>query len=273
MPIIKSYHHGGTAGVAPSVNNHKRAKRGDVGGWSAVSTRSNTRFLYSVREKELTGWGGAYTLTVKDCPVDHEDWKKLREAFFVKLRRMGMVRCHWVTEWQRRGVPHLHCAIWFESDVGAQPLLHWWNISKRYGSSLQGQHCRTIHDTVGWFQYLAKHAARGVHHYQRSAENIPDGWKKTGRMWGYVGQWPVDAPLSFHVDQEAFYAFRRMVRGLRKAEARLSGDIRQIKYSRRMLTCHNKDLSHVRGVSEWIDQDTMTHLVICLGAMGHEVEH
>ena len=273
MPIIKSYHHGGTAGVPPSKNDHIRAKRADVGGWSASSTRSNTRFLYSVREKDLTGWGGAFTLTVKDCPPSHEDWKKLREAFFVKLRRMGMVRAHWVTEWQRRGVPHLHCAIWFSTDVGAEPLFYWWKLVRKYGSRLQAQHFSPINDAIGWFQYLSKHASRGVSHYQRSPEGIPEGWKKTGRMWGHIGDWPTDTPLEFRVDQEGFYAYRRLVRGLLKADARASGDIRRIKHTRNMLTCHNKDLSPVRGVSEWVSQDTTVAMVIFLGSQGHTIEH
>ena len=274
MPVIKLYPHGYTTGTPPTVNNHKRAKRGDVGGWSASSTRSNTRFLYSIRETELTGFGFAYTLTLKDCPPSHEEWHRIRDAFFKRLRRLGMVRAHWVTEWQRRGVPHLHCAVWFESPkINSDPLFHWWKLTKQFGSSLRGQHWSDITDSVGWFKYLSKHASRGLSHYQRSPENVPDGWKKTGRMWGYLGDWPRDAPLEFHVPNETYFPLRRIIRGLCKSDARASGDVRRIKHTRAMLTCHNKDLSQVRGISEWGKQDHMIPVMIFLASQGYEIEH
>lgn len=274
MPVIRSYHHGSTFGTPPTVNNHKRAKRGDVGGWSASSTRSNTRFLYSIREDGLSGWGGAYTLTLRECPPSHEDWHRMRDSFFKRLRRLGMIRAHWVTEWQRRGVPHLHCAVWFESpSVTSEPLFHWWKVSQKYGSSLQAQHWAEIKDSIGWFKYLSKHASRGLSHYQRSSENIPDGWKKTGRMWGNMGEWPRDEALEFHCPNETYFPLRRIIRGLCKSDARASGDIRRIKHTRSMLTCHNKDLSQVRGISEWVDQDLIVRIMIFLGAMGYEIDH
>lgn len=274
MPVVKLYPHGYTTGTPPTVNNHKRAKRGDVGGWSASSTRSNTRFLYSIRETQLTGFGFAYTLTLRECPTSHDDWKKLREAFFVSLRRLGMVRAHWVTEWQRRGVPHLHCAVYFESpDITSIPLIRWKNIASKYGASLRGQHWSEIKDSIGWFQYLSKHASRGLSHYQRSPENVPEGWKKTGRMWGYLGDWPRDAPLEFHVPNETYFPLRRIIRGLCKADARSSGDRRRIKHTRGMLTCHNKDLSQVRGISEWGKQDHMIPVMLFLASQGYEIEH
>ena len=273
MPVVKLYPHGYTTGTAPTVNSHKRAKRGDVGGWSASSTRSNTRFLYSIKETGLTGFGFAYTLTVKDCPPSHEDWHTMRTAFFKRLRRMGMIRAHWVTEWQRRGVPHLHCAVWFEYPVRAEPITHWFMIAKKYGAKVPGQHWSEITDSVGWFKYLSKHASRGLSHYQRSPENVPDGWKKTGRMWGYLGDWPRDAPLEFHVPNETYFPLRRIIRGLCKADARASGDVRRIKHTRHMLTCHNKDLSQVRGISEWGKQDHMIPVMIFLASQGYEIEH
>lgn len=93
--------------------------------------------------------------------------------------RAGMVRLHWVTEWQRRGVPHLHCAIWFPDAYDTiTPTRAWVEVASAYGAGLRGQHARIIDGPVGWFQYLAKHAARGVKHYQRTADSIPEGWQK-----------------------------------------------------------------------------------------------
>lgn len=153
--------------------------RGDVQGWSEGATRRNTEFLMSVRTDQLTGAGVALTLTLRDCPPTADDWHKLRRAWEKRMVRAGMVRLHWVTEWQRRGVPHLHCAIWFPDAYDTiTPTRAWVEVASAYGAGLRGQHARIIDGPVGWFQYLAKHAARGVKHYQRTADSIPEGWQK-----------------------------------------------------------------------------------------------
>ena len=120
MPTVKLYHHGATGGVAPTKNTHERSIRGDVEGWTASSTRSNTRFLYSVEHEKLYGIGFALSLTIRDCPESHDQWHKIRRAFLMRLSRMGLIRCHWLTEWQRRGCPHLHAAVWFEPNGSAR---------------------------------------------------------------------------------------------------------------------------------------------------------
>lgn len=61
MPVVTLYPHGGKGGVAPMKNNHQRAPRGDVQGWSEGATRRNTEFLMSVRTDQLTGAGVALT--------------------------------------------------------------------------------------------------------------------------------------------------------------------------------------------------------------------
>lgn len=273
MPVIKLYHHGLTAGVPPTVNTHLRALRGEVGGWSNSSTRSNTRFLYSVRESGLTGYGLALTLTIRDCPFNHEAWQTLRTAFFKRMRRLGMIRAHWLTEWQRRGVPHLHCAVWFDSPLVANIVVqHWLSVTHLYGTARRSQAALPITDSVGWFKYLSKHASRGIQHYQRSPENIPEGWKKTGRMWGYLGDWPLDSAMKFDLDNSGFHAFRRIVRNRSIAEARHSKEWRRLKYVRSMLTCNERPLSTVRGVSEWMPMDLQIQVISYLAANGHTVE-
>lgn len=287
MPVIKVYRHGYTCGIPPEKNDHIRAKRGNVGGWSNSSTRSNTNFLRSIRDRDLTGHGCALTLTLKECPETHEDWKRLREAFLVKLRRTGLIRLHWVTEWQRRGVPHLHCAAYFnDSDQAVMASLHWYKLTRGdYGSKMQSQHHCEIHDSVGWFEYLSKHASRGVSHYQRSPENIPDGWKATGRMWGKIGDWPTDEPKVFRPTQEGFYKFRRVCAGLVKASARASGDRRRISHAKSMLRSKvfNPTLtesqvsdkqrfqSAVRGLSEWLPWTVTAQILAWLFKQGYEL--
>lgn len=228
--------------------------RGEVGGWSIKATRRNTDFLRSIDERKLTGAGVALTLTLKTCPPTSEAWHKLRKAWIERMRRAGMVRIHWVTEWQRRGVPHLHCALWFPNAYDTiTPTRAWCELAEAYGAGLKGQFGRRIDGPIGWFQYLSKHAARGVMHYQRSAENMPDAWQqRTGRVWGYGGDWPLQKPVTVQLDDEGFYVFRRLVRSWRIGNARASGDkVREI-HARHMLKNKDPHLSRLRPVSEWV---------------------
>lgn len=230
--------------------------RGEVGGWSIKATRRNTDFLRSIDERKLTGAGVALTLTVRDCPPTSDDWHRLRKNWQDRMRRAGMVRIHWVTEWQRRGVPHLHVAIWWPDCYDlATPIRAWLELAEPYGAGLKGQHGKPIDGPVGWFQYLSKHAARGVKHYQRSGDNMPTGWQeKTGRVWGYGGDWPLQEPVDVQLDDEGFYAFRRLVRSWRIGNARASGDkVREI-HAKRMLRHHDPKISALRPVSEWCSQ-------------------
>lgn len=275
MRALKLYLHGATMGTPPSQNSHTRSKRGEVGGWSSAATRRNVAFLRSVEPDSLDHFpsigslvGFALTLTLRDCPPSADTWHTLRRKFLKRIERMGLIRSHWVTEWQRRGVPHLHGAFWFpvagNTDLNllsATIISHWLAVASPYGVSFRAQHCTVIHDAVGWFQYVAKHAARGVKHYQRSSENIPDAWKKTGRMWGHTGSWDTRDPINLKLSNDVYYRLRRLVRSWRIADARSSGDPFRIKSARSMLTCHNRSLSDVRGISEWIDQESMLTLL------------
>lgn len=261
--------------------NPNPPKRSNIGGWSNAAARRNVRFLYSVREKDLNGLGFAVTLTLRDCPQSHVEWEKLRRRYIQRLRRMGMIRLHWVTEWQRRGVPHLHFAVWFPepepgweyAEVFQSLTDHWLNAGAAdYGAGDRGQFVTRINDAIGWFQYVAKHAARGAQHYQRSDDAVPKHWEKTGRMWGRVGNWPVDEAMKFTIDRPGFFAFRRIVQRWRLADARSSGDINRIRAARRMLQANDRTLGEIRGVSEWISMDVQTRILVQLGSLGYQVE-
>lgn len=275
MRTLKVYLHGSTMGTPPGNNTHKRTKRGLVGGWSSSATRRNIAFLRSVEpydldkpspETDLVGF--AFTFTLRDCPSSSDDWHKLRRALLKRLERMGLYRSHWVTEWQRRGVPHLHGVFWFPADsrfkvlsIPALVINHWLAVAGPYGVLPRAQHYSRVYDAVGWFQYVAKHAARGVQHYQRSASNIPEGWKKTGRMWGHTGHWHTRDPMKLSISDDVYYRLRRFVRSWRVADARSSGDSFRLQTARAMLKCHNPAISAIRGVSEWVKQDTMLLLL------------
>ena len=272
---VKVYPNGLTAGVTPSHHVTPSGLKADVSGWSLNSSRSNTRFLYSVRAADLTGFGLALSLTVRDCPETHEDWKKCREALLAQMRRLGMIRLHWLTEWQRRGVPHMHAAVWFpdpgadlsdEDDAELERqrlaltiLAAWLRITAPYRSLQGSQTVARITDELGWLKYLSKHAARGAAHYQRAAAGIPKGWQKTGRMWGHRGDWPTDAPVSVDlVGWITWFRFRRICRSYRLSQTRPRFSSRAkvrphaVKAARRMLRCTDGNVAAFRGVSGWI---------------------
>lgn len=298
MPVMKVYRHGVTAACVPA-HAPTPPERTACNGWTVSAIRRNRQFLYSVDERQLTGVGFALTLTVKVCPPTHEDWGALRRAYFERLRRLGLIRAHWLTEWQRRGVPHLHAAVWFPREVvdrwapGAFErwlVCHWMQVAgDRYGSRDGAQHVTPIWDVVGWNQYVSKHAARGLNHYQRNPANIPEGWRQigTGRMWGYLATkaepWPLVEASAVDLPMPAFHALRRIVRAYRQADARVAlvhardsaqerTARRRIVQARGMLKAHDPKLCRVRGVSEWLPQDDQLRVLALLAAQGHDIQ-
>lgn len=274
-------------------NSHPRAKRGEVGGWSIGATRRNTEFLYSIREDLLTGKGLAVTLTLRDCPPDSLAWHRMVSSWMKRVRRAGALRVHWVVEWQRRGVPHLHAAVYFPGDevnywdndfqkriarmAGPWMVQAWLESGAAgFGAQAGGQFVTPISGAVGWFQYVSKHAARGVKHYQRSANNVPEAWKlRTGRVWGKQGEWPLQAGLRFGVQGSegdgGFYPYRRIMRAWRVADARASGDRVRIRLARSMLRCPSRPLSAVRGFNEWVPPEVQTAALANIAERGYSI--
>lgn len=272
MPVLRILRHGLTAGHAPMKNSHPRSPRGEIEGWSEGATRRNTAFLRSIREPDLHGHGYASTLTLRDCPPSPDDWHRARRSWEKRMARAGMIRLHWVTEWQRRGVPHLHAAIWFPEPDPSPIIWHWIQVAHSFGASERGQNVTPISGPIGWFKYVSKHAARGVRHYQRNSDNIPESWQsKTGRVWGKSGHWPLCDALRIELDRAAFFAFRRIVRAWRKADARASGDVYRILTARSMLKSHDRTASELRPVSEWIPDHDQLRVLDHLAALGHKV--
>lgn len=281
MPVLTVYHHGLKGGVAPAPSDHERAKRRACSGWTARSTRSNLEFLRSVNIAELVGLGHTFTLTVRTCPESAAIWDRMRDAFVKRLRRGGLIRLHWVTEWQRRGVPHLHGVAYFADpgddrrEYARQDRLireSWLQVVADYSAERQSQHVTPIEDALGWLKYLAKHAARGQNHYQRSHEAIPAQWQKaTGRMWGKSGKWPVVAPVRLELSHAAWFRLRRLVRSYRIADARASGQPVRISLARRMLRAPSVERAETRGISEWIPDAVQFRLLSYLADAGHGI--
>lgn len=298
MPVVTVYRHGATAGIA-TVGNRNPPKRGEVKGWTAGAVRRNLAFLRSIDERALSGEGWALTLTVRDCPPSHAEWHRAVELYLQQVKRiMGTVRVHWVTEWQRRGVPHLHGAIWFPEGTGERFAVVgmlvklWMPYAASFGAGEKGQMVKLIDGVLGWFQYVSKHAARGVKHYQRASESIPQGWTKTGRMWSKGGDWPTKEPVKLNLDNRGYHVLRRWARSWRKADARaahaklfrdlVEGRLKsaapwreslgRIKSARTMLRCPDPTLSGVRGISEWISEDIILRMIQRLALDGFSVE-
>ena len=277
MPIISVYQHGSTSGTPPMRNDHDRAKRQNCKGWSPKTARSNTAFLRSVVLDDLNGIGFAFTLTLKNCPETHADWHKLRRSMELRLRRMGMLRIHWVTEWQRRGVPHLHGVVYFPESIEnghripSAIIDHWLSAGLKYSCRPQSQNVKPITDSLGWLKYLAKHASRGAHHYQRASENIPKGWENTGRMWGKVGTWPTAEPMKFELTREGNFSYRRVLRNYRISLARNEGNPRSITAARSMLKSNTRNHSEVRGTSAWVPEGVSLSILAYLASSGFDV--
>jgi hypothetical protein len=256
---------------------HERAKRSTVQGWTKETVRRHTKWLYAINTDGLSGYGYAPTLTMRHCPESATDFHALRRSWIRRIERMGATRLHWVIEWQRRGVPHVHAAVYFDRELDAADksriVSHWLDVAAPYGVRWESQHLAAIDGPSGWLQYLSKHAARGAAHYQRQGK--PAGWEKTGRLWGHTGPWPVDEPMRFDVPREAYFRYRRLVRAWRIADARAEEDAatraRRIRSARGMLRCHDRQLSEVRGISEWISQDQLIRYLGLLAAEGFDV--
>ena len=261
MPIVSILPNGGKSYMPAPSPTHKPAPRGEVSGWSRDVARRNTDFLLSVQADSLTGHGFAVSLTVKDCPPTPQDWQTLRNTFFKRLRRMGMIRAHWLTEWQRRGVPHMHAAIWFDSERDRSLILprlihHWIESAAAYRAGIYSQDVKPITGTVGWFEYLAKHATRSVTNYQRSPENIPKLWRgKTGRMWGHLGDWPTEEAKELELDTRPWHHYRRLMIRYQIGKARRLSDCSRVRYLKAYRSKAPRETSHHQALPRfWIPE-------------------
>lgn len=277
MPTASVYPAGGTTYMpGGGTSTHKRAPRTEIQGWAPSSVRRQRNFLYSVDVAQMSGHGYALTLTMRDTPPDAETLATVIRALMKRFQRAGVIRLHWVIEWQRRGTPHLHMAVYTSQELprrGWELVEHWLVLTEPYGASWASQDCKPIDSAGGWLQYLAKHAARSVKHYQR--QGMPPGWEKTGRLWGHRGEWPTSEPMRFDIDREGWFRLRRLIRSWRIADARSERDAktraRRISQARRMLAAGDRKVAEVRGTSEWVPEDVYLRFLGLLADQGHRV--
>jgi hypothetical protein len=271
VPRVTLFPNGVTASCPRFGPIEEPAKRGEIRGWSMQAAARLRRWFYGVDGPALDGHGYALTLTVRDLPPSAEDWTMTRKAFLDRMRRAGMVRGQWLTEWQRRGVPHLHGAVFFpeaSSELGELVVDHWLGAAAEWSPGRHGQMAKELYGLPGWLQYQAKHSARGVRHYQRA--NVPQAWQRgTGRLWGYVGEWPL-RELVLDVDRETFWRFRRLLRRWLLSRARSAGDQRRVTWLRRMLADPERSRCAVRAVGEFCPESVARELLMAAAAFHDE---
>lgn len=215
---------GGVRLVRRLMNAESRARgdRGLILGWSDASARSNQAFLQMIEPDRLPV--GAYWVTLT-CgrDVGPAEWRRIRKRMLDRLARSGMSLCHWVSEFQRSGRPHLHMLVW--GVQGWRIVRHWLAVMPE--ASVLGQHIRAVRD-AGVLRYLAKHGARGVANYQRLDKSTLSGeWSEVsaGRMWGVRGDWRpfLGEDRVEEIGAAAWYALRRRYRAWSAAGRRATG--------------------------------------------------
>lgn len=264
--MIRILPNGGTMFTPSPHPQREQPKRGKCKGWTREASRSNTDFLLSVDPDRLTGHGFALSLTIRDCPETPQAWQAVRRKFVERLRRLGLIRLHWLTEWQRRGCPHLHAAAWFGELLPEYEIVrHWRQSAAGYHAGPWSQDVKRITGAPGWFEYLAKHAGRSVSNYQRAPETIPAGWNgQTGRMWGHLGDWPRSESKEVEAPAAVERQFRRLMIRYQIGKARRQGDRDRVRYFRRYLSRAPAETSAAVALPRvWIPEADQWALLRC----------
>lgn len=269
-------------------------------GWTPNVARRNEQRLQQVDFDAVEGFPAFVTLTMPSGQMGDvsaamfHGWLKRWLQF---MKRHGMRHYYWILEFQASGNPHLHVLVWLDHEPEPletfKALRSWVGILNKsgVGARLQGQIWEPIDvgaeitvdgETVPAhpervLMYLAKHAARGVAHYQRQIENMPDDWQyRSGRVWGHDRGLPLCEQQDVECDYPTFHRFRRLVRRWRLAEAQAIKDTERrraaIVQARRSLKCGRRDVSTYRGVSAWVPASVASQLLDAAANMGGENE-
>lgn len=244
----------GVSGGLPGPGGGGHCSSTSVTGWSRGSAQRNALFLQSVKPP-VGCLGIAVTLTCRTLP-SLSDWRSMVRTYCRFLSKSMVVSCyHYVTEWQRRGVPHLHLVVYLQ--IADTAWSTWMVLLRRFwsdisDSAMQSNYAYPVTDLVGWLQYVAKHAARGVNHYQRAS--LPEDWKglATGRMWGYGGNWPERKEGKLSMSRADFVIFSRLLRKYM---------VKQGRPKRAMIQKKDSELTYPRGVFEWVDNKVVTRFL------------
>ena len=221
-PCVSQVGPGGLTSGGAFGRGGNKGKRGECKGWSLGAINNMSRFMYSVIPGELSGNGFALSLTLRNCPATSADFKIVRDCLLRYFQKAGALRWHWLTEFTLRCLPHLHGVVFFPEHKIITPkaiVARWCDITKEYETRPVAQMVQPISDIQGWFGYLTEHGSRSVKHYQK--EGMPDGWEKTGRLWGrsYRDTWPLKMEKK-RGGWGKHWTVRRFVRSALLSEAR-----------------------------------------------------
>lgn len=255
MPVVRVYL-GGSSGGFPGRSEQNRQDvppRGVIRAWSHGASRRLVAWLWSVDATKLGSNGWALTLTLGTTPDNAVQWHAARKAVMQALKRGGATAQQWVVEWTALGRPHLHMAVYGDGQLDRVAVLAWLRIAEMYGWEVtyKAQHIVPINDATGWLMYVSKHAARGVNHYQR--QGAPDGWERTGRLWGYWGDWPRELPVEVDLTDAQFHRYRRLMVAYQRKRMIASG----VKPYRALKLGHrngDSEKGRLMGFSGWVPE-------------------
>ncbi len=300
MPTVSIRAHGMSAskyqqlvnpetGEIVKLTSFQPPERTATKGWTVNVTRRNEQRLQQVDFDAVDGVPAFVTLTMPSqqmCDVTAAMFHSWLKSWLRYMKRHGMLHYYWILEFQATGNPHLHVLVWLDHEPDAlaqyRALRSWVNMLNKsgVGARLQGQIYESI-DVGGEIvvdgetvpahpervlMYLAKHAARGVAHYQRQLSNMPEDWQyRSGRAWGHDRGLPLREQLDVETDYPTFWRYRRLVRRWRCSEARAIADPRRrrsaILQARGCLRCPRADVSPYRGISAWVPADVASALL------------
>ncbi len=258
-------------------------------GWTSNVARRNEQRLQQIDFDAVDGVPAFVTLTMpaqQMADVSASMFHGWLKRWLQYMKRHGMQHYYWILEFQATGNPHLHVLVWLDHMPDAletyKALRSWVRMLDKsgVGARHQGQIWESI-DLDGEIvvdgervpahpehvlMYLAKHAARGVAHYQRQIANMPEDWQyRSGRVWGHDRGLPLREQRDYECDYATFWAYRRLVRRWRVSEAQsiVDGERRRaaILQARGMLKCGRPDISPYRGVSAWLPASVASQLL------------
>lgn len=220
MPRLTIRQHGASASIPrhPIAGNlQKPEERKANRGWTAAVARRNSQYLQRIDFERVDGTPYAVTLTLPAWQMEQVTpvvMHRLIDVMIKYLRRHGMLHFHWIIEFTARRMPHIHMSVWMadryeewdrhlrqyivwdnnESAVVSNVVVKWLELTEAEGlhTSSNSQDVQLIDGNEAWLVYIAKHGIRGVKHYQRALDNMPDEWRDgAGAMWDTTGkcQW------------------------------------------------------------------------------------
>lgn len=166
----------GVANIVPP----KGYVRGEIQGFSPEASRRLKEFCMTQCVCERVVW--AFTFTVRR-DISATDWRSALKRFRMALKYQGWAGV-WRVELQRRGVPHIHAAMWLPEDVGWKAVRDLWLSATRQEDDREARRHAVLGKPIpaakeaGWTVYQALH--NGKHKESQL------GWR--GKQWGVWGR-------------------------------------------------------------------------------------